>query len=90
MDELHLLNFQLKHNDMKNKQYLGKAVCSFFCFPQFFVLQQSGLSHYGAQQVCVLSAEAVALLTFLLPPSCWGLRVGRCQLLFSVTKERRQ
>lgn len=71
-------------------------ICIKLCIPFFFllstvlVLQQSGLSHYGTQQVCVLSAEAVTLLTFLLPPSCWALRVGRCQLLFSVTKERRQ
>lgn len=50
--------------------------------------QQLGLGHYGAQQVRTLSA--LALGTFLLLPSGGGLRLGRCQILFAVTKEGRR
>lgn len=65
-----LLNFQLKHNNMKDKRYMNKVVCLFLLFTAL-VLQQSGLSYSGTQQVGVFSKTAITLLTFPLPLS-WG------------------
>lgn len=48
MDELHSPNFQLKHNDMKNKHHVHKVFLYLFIF-----FLQFSLQHCGAQQVSV-------------------------------------
>lgn len=72
MDELHSPNFQLKHNDMKNKQHVHKV------FLYLFTLSySSSCSILEHNMYLFSSAAAFILVTFLLLPNWWEADTGK-------------